>query len=272
LFVVTLVNFKPDPIMKLSVYIVTLNEEERLENTLKAASKVADDILVVDSGSTDRTEEIARKHGARFVFNQWKDISSQKRFAQNQCLHDWVLSLDADEVLSAALIDEINELKKREDVPVTNVYKVKITAIYPGQKKPGMFANHYNLVRLYNRTKATMPDNLILDRVVYGDECSVLQLKKEVYHFSYSSLTKIWYKYNLYSDEQVKAAIATGKGYPKIRLIVELPAQFLRYYILRGQFLHGWWGLIAATTSAYFRFLKVAKYVEYQMLKEKDKP
>ena len=64
--------------MKLSVYIVTLNEEERLENTLNAATRVADDILIVDSGSTDRTEEIARKYGARFAFNKWKDISSQK--------------------------------------------------------------------------------------------------------------------------------------------------------------------------------------------------
>ncbi len=258
--------------MKLSVYIVTLNEEERLENTLRAAAKVADDILVVDSGSTDRTEEIARRHGARFVFNKWKDISSQKRFAQNACVHDWVLSLDADEVLSEKLIAEINDLKRLNDLPDTNVYKVKITACYPGQAKPGIFANHYNLVRLYNRTRVTMPDNLILDRVVLGDGCEVKQLKHEVYHYSYISLTRrSGTKYNLYSDEQVKAAIATGKGYPKIRLIFELPAQFFRYYILRGQFLHGWWGLIAATTSAYFRFLKVAKYVEYQMTKGKEK-
>jgi glycosyltransferase involved in cell wall biosynthesis len=260
-----------DRIMKLSVYIVTLNEEERLENTLKAASQVADDMLVVDSGSTDRTEEIARKYGARFVFHKWKDISSQKRFAQNECHHDWVLSLDADEVLSDPLIEEINDLKRSEENPIVNVYKVKITAVYPGEKKPGIFANHYNLIRLYNRKKATMPDNLILDRVVLDEDCRVKQLKNEVYHFSYISLTKMWYKYNLYSDEQVKAAIATGKRYSKWRLPVELPAQFLRYYILRGQFLHGWWGLISATTSAYFRFLKVAKYVEYQMTRGKGK-
>jgi glycosyltransferase involved in cell wall biosynthesis len=256
--------------MKLSVYIVTLNEEERLENTLKAASQVADDILVVDSGSTDRTEEIARRYAARFVFHKWKDISSQKRFAQNECRHDWVLSLDADEVLSDALIAELNDLKRAEP-PVTDVYQVKITAMYPGQTKPGRFANHYNLVRLYHRRHATMPDNLILDRVVLGESCRVQQLRNQIYHFSYISLTKIWYKYNLYSDEQVKAAIATGKRYSKWRLPVELPAQFLRYYILRGQFLHGWWGLIAATTSAYFRFLKVAKYVEHQMIKGKGK-
>jgi glycosyltransferase involved in cell wall biosynthesis len=256
--------------MKLSVYIVTLNEEERLENTLKAASEVADDILVVDSGSTDRTEEIARKYGARFIFNKWKNISSQKRFAQNECLHDLVLSLDADEVLSEGLITEIEELKKIEEKQSLNAYKIKITAMYPGDKKPRFFANHYNLVRLYNRKKATMPDDLTHDRVVLAEDCRVIQLKNEIYHFSYISLTKIWHKYNSYSDELVKTAIATGKGYSKLRLVFEFPIQFLRYYILRGQFLHGWWGFISAVTSAYFRFLKIAKYIEYQMTKGKD--
>jgi glycosyltransferase involved in cell wall biosynthesis len=257
--------------MKLSVYIVTLNEEERLENTLKAASRVADDLLVVDSGSTDRTEEIALRQGARFVFHQWKNISSQKRFAQNQCLHDWVLSLDADEVLSDELIEEIADLKKSEEIPGVNAYKIRIAAVYPGENKPGRFANRYNLVRLYNRRHATMPDHLTLDRVVLDGDCRVRQLRNEIHHFSYVSLTKIWYKYNLYSDEQVKAAIATGKRYSKWRLPFEMPVQFLRYYILRGQFLHGWWGLISAVTSAYFRFLKIAKYVEHQMIREKGK-
>jgi len=250
--------------MKLSVYIVTLNEEARLENTLKAASRVADDLLVVDSGSSDRTEEIARQYGARFIFNRWKNISSQKQFAQNECLHDWVLSIDADEVLSKGLIEEIQDLKKINEIPNQNTYKVKITAMYPGDKKPRVFANHYDLVRLYNRKKATMQDNLTHDRVVLGADCRVIRLKNEIFHFSYLSLTNIWNKYNSYSDELVKTAIATGKQYSKFRLVFEFPVQFLRYYILKRQCLHGWWGFISAVTSAYFRFLKIAKYIEYR--------
>ena len=257
--------------MKLSVYIITLDEEERLENTLKAAAQVADDILVVDSGSRDGTEEIARKYGARFIFNKWKNISSQKQYAQNACLYDWVLSLDADEVLSLGLIAEIKDIKKIAANSSLNTYKVRITAMYPGDKKPRIFANHYDLVRLYNRTKASMPDNLTHDRVVLGEGCRVSLLRNEIYHYSYISLTKIWYKYNNYSDELVKTAIATGKSYSKLRLIFEFPSQFLRYYILRRQCLHGWWGFISAVTSAYFRFLKIAKYIEYQMTKEKGR-
>ena len=254
--------------MKLSVYIITLNEEERLENTLKAASKVADEILVVDSGSSDHTEEIARRYGARFIFNKWKNISAQKQHAQNECLYDWVLSLDADEVLSEGLIEEIGDIKKIKENSNLNAYKIKITTMYPGDKKPRIFANHYDLVRLYHREKATMPDNLTHDRVVLGEGCRVHPLKNEIYHFSYISLTKIWYKYNNYSDELVKTAIAAGKTYSKFRLIFEFPSQFLRYYILRGQCFHGWWGFISSVTSAYFRFLKIAKYIEYRMTKK----
>jgi len=266
----TSANYAQGQVMKLSVYIVTLNEEERLENTLKAASEVADEIVVVDSGSTDRTEEIARKYGARFSFHQWKNISSQKRYAQNECRHDWVLSLDADEVLSEALIREIKALKETQESASQNAYKIRITAMYPSDKKPRFFANHYNLVRLYNRKSATMPDDLTHDRVVLAKDCRVIQLRNEIHHFSYISLTKLWNKYNSYSDELLKTSIATGKSYSRLRLVFEFPAQFLRYYILRGQFLHGWWGFISAVTSAYFRFLKVAKYVEYRMTKGKD--
>ena len=255
--------------MKLSVYIVTLNEEERLEDTLKAASGVADDLVVVDSGSTDRTGEIARKYGARFVFNPWKNISSQKQFAQNECLHDWVLSLDADEVLSEGLIAEIRDLKNIQEHPDRNAYRIKITAMYPGDKKPRLFANYYDLVRLYNRKSATMEDNLTRDRVVLGEGCRVLRLNNEIYHYSYLSLTSVWKKYNSYSDELVKTAIATGKKYSKTRLVFEFPVQFLRYYILRRQCFHGWWGFISAVTSAYFRFLKIAKYIEYQQTRKK---
>ena len=257
--------------MKLSVYIVTLNEEERLVNTLKAASKIADDIVVVDSGSTDRTEEIARQYGARFVFHKWRNISSQKHFAQNLCLHDWVLSLDADEVLSDALIGEIGQLKKTADPSTLNAYKIKITAMYPGDKKPRYFANHYNLVRLYHRKTANMPDDLTHDRVIVEQGCRITPLKHEILHYSYISLTKLWTKYNAYSDELITTAIATGRRYSKLRLIFEFPVQFLRYYILRGQFLHGRWGFISAVTSAYFRFLKIAKYIEYQATTGKAK-
>ncbi len=245
--------------MKLSVYIVTLNEIGRLERTIHAAQQVADEVVVVDSGSTDGTTELAKNLGARVVYHRWKNISAQKQFAQNQCHHDWVLSLDADEVLSEELIKEIKELKKD---PKYQAYKIRIGDMFPGFKKPSRLAPKYNLVRLYNRQTSTMPDDLTHDRVKVDRNVEIGQLKGIIYHYSYLSLHQTWIKYNLYTDELVKTALIQQKKYSKIRLFTEFPRQFFIYYLIRRQIFNGVWGFIMATTLAYFRFLKIAKYFE----------
>lgn len=245
--------------MKLSVYIVTLNEAERLPRTIEAALQVADDIVVVDCGSSDGTVEIAEQLGARVIFHAWKNISSQKQFAQTQCRYDWVLSLDADEVLSPDLIKEINRVKEE---PRHQAYKVRIGDMFPGFKRPRRLAKKYNLVRLYDRRLSSMPDDLTHDRVRVGETVSVGQLKGLVHHYSYLTLHQTWVKYNLYTDELVKTALVKGKKYSRLRLVTEFPRQFFIYYIVRRQIFNGLWGLVMATTLAYFRFLKIAKYFE----------
>ncbi|HCU58363.1 MAG TPA: glycosyltransferase family 2 protein [Alphaproteobacteria bacterium] len=252
--------------IKISAYIVTLNEEARLDRTLKAVSKIADEIIVVDSGSTDKTKEIALKNKAQFIFHKWKNISSQKNFAQNKCKNDWVISLDSDEVLSDDLIAEIKEIKKN---PTADAYKVKICDILPGDKKPRLLAKTYNQVRLYNRKKANMPDDLTHDRVVLGDNCSVLQLKSKIWHYSYVSLTQLWFKLNMYTDELVQVALKKNKKYSKLRLYTEMPRQFLFYYFIRRYCMYGTCGFWMATSYAYFRFLKIAKWFEWQALHKK---
>ncbi len=249
--------------IKLSAYIVTLNEQERLGRTLEALQQVADEIVIVDSGSTDKTQEIAQQYKTRFLFHKWKNISSQKHYAQEQCQNTWVLSLDADEVLSPELIKEIQQIKKN---PTADAYRVRIGDMFPGFKKPRKWTRKYNLVRLYNRQKATMPDDLTHDRVVRFCGCQVEQLKNEIYHYSYLSLSQTWYKYNMYTDELVKTALATGKSYSRIRLMTEFPYQFFRYYFIRRYIFNGSWGLVMAITLAYFRFLKISKIFEYKML------
>ncbi len=245
--------------MKLSVYIVTLNEAQRLPRTVRAAATVADEIVVVDSGSSDGTVDIAKQLGARVLYHPWKNISAQKQFAQNQCTYDWVLSLDADEVLSPALVREIQKIKEQ---PTYWAYKVRIGDMFPGFKKPRRFAQKYNLVRLYDRRLSTMPDDLTHDRVEVGKNVSVGQLKGIVHHYSYLTLYQTWIKYNLYTDELVKTALVKGKKYSVFRLVTEFPRQFFIYYFVRRHIFNGMWGMIMATTLAYFRFLKIAKYFE----------
>lgn len=249
--------------VKISAYIVTLNEEKRLGKTLQALKKVADEIFVIDSGSTDKTQEIAEKYGAKFLFHKWKNISAQKHYGQELCHNDWVLSLDADEVLSPELIAEIKEKMKN---PAADAYRIKICDMLPGDKKPRLFAKTYNQVRLYNRKKSNMPDDLTNDRVVIGEGAVVEQLESKVFHYSYISLTQTWFKLNMYTDELVKTAVEQGRKYSKLRLYTEFPRQFLVYYFKKRYFLYGTCGFWMATTYAYFRFLKIAKWFEWKAL------
>lgn len=249
--------------VKISAYIVTLNEEKRLGKTLQALKEVADEIFVIDSGSTDKTQEISEKYGANFLFHKWKNISAQKHYGQELCHNDWVLSLDADEVLSPELIAEIKEKMKN---PTADAYKMKICDMLPGDKKPRLLAKTYNQVRLYNRKKSNMPDDLTNDRVVVGKDAVVEQLQAKVFHYSYISLTQTWFKLNMYTDELVKTAVEQGRKYSKLRLYTEFPRQFLIYYFKKRYFLYGTCGFWMATTYAYFRFLKIAKWFEWRAL------
>lgn len=249
--------------VKISAYIVTLNEEKRLGKTLQTLKEVADEIFVIDSGSTDKTQEIAEKYGTNFLFHKWKNISAQKHYGQELCHNDWVLSLDADEVLSPELIAEIKEKMKN---PTADAYKMKICDMLPGDKKPRLLAKTYNQVRLYNRKKSNMPDDLTNDRVVVGKDAVVEQLQAKVFHYSYISLTQTWFKLNMYTDELVKTAVEQGRKYSKLRLYTEFPRQFLIYYFKKRYFLYGTCGFWMATTYAYFRFLKIAKWFEWRAL------
>ena len=252
--------------VKISAYIVTLNEEKRLGRTLQALKQVADEIFVIDSGSTDKTKEIALENGAEFLFHEWKNISSQKHFGQELCHNDWVLSLDADEVLSPELIAEIKAEMKN---PSADGYIIKIRDMLPGDKKPRLFARTYSdLVRLYNRKKCNMPDDLTNDRVVVSDGAVIKKLNNIIYHYSYVSLTQIWFKLNMYTDELVKTAVEQGRYYTRLRLYTEFPRQFLIYYFKKRYFLYGTCGFWMATTYAYFRFLKIAKWFEWRALNQ----
>lgn len=255
--------------MQLSVYIVTLNEEARLSQTLTQAAKIADEILIVDSGSTDKTLDIASSFKAKIIAHEWISYCDQKHFAEQQCSNDWVLMLDADEVLSDALIDEIKELKKS---PNFQAYKIKIINMFATDRQPRRFAQCFNPVRLYNRQFASMPPNLYnKDRVKVAEEQKIGQLKNPIHHFCLLSIEQATAKYNLHSSELVKTLVSEKRKLSKLRLATELPRQFLHYYFGKRYFLLGIQGFIQASILAHFRFLKLAKYYEYLEIEKTEK-
>lgn len=253
---------------KLSVYMVTLNEEKRLPRTLEALCKVADEIVVVDAGSGDRTQEIARSFGAQVYFREWDNYSAQKAYAEKLCSGDWLMNVDADEELCEELCQEIREAIGKDEA---DAYRIHIADVYPGHRRPNRWVKHFNVVRLYRRGFARMGETYDNDRVQFiRPDVRVGQLYHLVSHHSFISIDQIVRKYNHYTNQQIEAAVERGKRYSPWRMVLAVGLNFLRYFILHRQFLYGFWGYVNAMNLSYLRFLKFAKYYEYECNKSEQ--
>lgn len=251
----------------LSVYLVVKNEERRLERTLRAVRPLADEIVVVDSGSTDRTLEIARRLADKVTFREWTYIADQKHYGESLCTNDWLMTLDADEVVGEQLAEEIRKWKADDDESV-KAFRIYVADMFPGEVRPKRWTRRYNDIRLYHSDFATMPaDAMTDDRVVTKQPIPVGQFKGDVEHYSYQTLSKVIAKINEYTDVQVRVMRERGKRYCACRLLVEFPVQFLRYYFYRRFFTHGLIGALTAGTAALLRWVKIAKFIESERLK-----
>lgn len=249
------------PQVPISIFIVTMNEADRIGRTIQAIKSLSSDIVVVDSGSTDGTQEIAAGLGARVIKNAWPGYGAQKCFAQDQCQHEWVLNLDADEVVTPKLRNEIQSLFS-SDGPSADAYAVRIVDVIPGDSSPRIFAYHYNRIRLYRRERGRFSLSTVHDVVQMQQGASTVQLNGEIYHFSIRSLGEQISKLNAYTDAQVVDLISRGAALSGWRLWLEFPAAFVKAYLLRRHFMGGGYGFLIAMNYAFFRHLRVAKYYE----------
>lgn len=253
--------------LPLSVYYITQDEELRLPESLAKVSGWADEIIVVDSGSTDRTREIAEASGARFVHNEWQGFACQKAFAASLCRNDWVLDLDADEVLSDELVSNIRELfSKPIDSDIAG-FRMRWVLSQPDPRHPFRHDKSKKILRLYNRTKAMIEaekdSNNDRPQVKAG---RILDLKGDVLHRTLISLQQMERKYCQLSTEQARFLAEKGRKISSARLFVEFPVKFLKYYLVHRQILNGWFGLSVAITAANRNFMRLAKARELQML------
>jgi glycosyltransferase involved in cell wall biosynthesis len=239
--------------MPLSITIITRNAASQLERCL-ASVAFAEEVIVVDSGSTDGTVELASRHGARVVRKEWLGFGAQKQFAVDAASHEWVLCVDADERLSPELRESIvAELK----APRGFVYAVPRRNRFLGRwLKHGEGYPDWN-VRLFHRGHAHWNSEPVHEKIVTASP--VLRLWGDLLHESAETLEKYLDKQNRYTSLQAESLRAAGRRANVLQLVLSPLLRFIKFYLLRLGFLDGVPGLVHVTIGCMNSFNKYAK-------------
>ncbi len=240
--------------MKISATIVTLNEERHIARVIESL-RCVEEILVVDSGSTDRTREIARRLGARVIEEPWRGFAAQKNFASACAANDWILSLDADEALTEELEAEILALKL--DGPRYDGYSMPRLAQYLGRwiLHGGWYPDRK--IRLFHRQRGAWQGEYVHESVRVNG--TVGALDGNLQHFTCDSLSAHLRTLDRYTTLAARELTARNAQVPIRRLLLDPAWTFARTYFIRRGFLDGPQGLAIAWMAALYTFLKYAK-------------
>jgi (heptosyl)LPS beta-1,4-glucosyltransferase len=244
---------------KVSVTIITLNEAEHIAAAIDSASW-ADEIVLVDSGSSDGTLDIARTKGVTVLCRNWSGYIDQKNFAAERASYDWIFSLDADERISSALAEEIRSVTAHD--PPLRGYRVPRVTYHLGRwiRTTDFYPDYQT--RLYDRRAARWRGKYVHESLAVDG--AVGRLRHELQHYSYRDLRDHLDRINDYTTLAARQMHEGGKRARPFDLLVHPPAAFLRNYLLRRGFLDGATGLTISAMNAFAVFLKFAKLWELQ--------
>lgn len=240
--------------LQLSVVIITFNEELNIKRCLESIQGIADDIVVVDSFSKDKTEEICKNFNVRFIQRKWEGYSNTKNFANDQAQHNWILSLDADEALSEELKKSILELKKKSSA---GTYKFNRLTNYCGKwiKHCGWYPD--TKTRIFDKRTANWQGK-IHEQLIFSGSPAVL-LKGDCLHYSYYTLDQHYRQSDKFSTLAAQSLFEKGKRASIIKLWFSPVVKFFNDYLLKLGFLDGTAGYIICKISAYTTYLKYKK-------------
>ena len=246
--------------MKLTVTVITYNESAHIAAALESVSW-ADEIIVVDSGSTDGTADIARGKATRVYTREWRGYSDQKNFAADQATYDWVLSVDADERVTPDLGAEIRALLQRG--PEAGGYRIRRVSYYLGRwiRSTDWFPDYQ--LRLYDRRAGRWNGMRIHEsfRLASG---APLKLQGELEHYAYRDISHHLQKIDAYTTLMAEQMYEGGRRTNPFALALHPWFAFVRNYVLRAGFKDGTVGFVISLLNSYYVFLKLAKLWELQ--------
>jgi glycosyltransferase involved in cell wall biosynthesis len=241
---------------KLSVTIVALDEERNIGRCLSSV-EWADEIVVVDTGSTDRTVDICKDHGCRVITSKWLGFGPTKRLAVESVSNEWVLSIDADEEVSPELKSSIREVLAD---PKSAGYRIKRTSFYMNTRiKHGGWNRDYPL-RLFSRAHGNFNSKLVHESVVVDG--AVERIEAPLVHYTYPTIESHIAKINRYAELGAQELLDAGESATILSAVLRGAVKFIKMYIVRLGFMDGRPGFVLASNSAFGVYLKYLKLWE----------
>ncbi len=250
--------------MQISAVIIAFNEEDKIAEAIKSVAW-ADEILVVDSESTDRTREISERLGAKVFVKKWEGFSKQKQFAADRAAHDWVFSLDADERVSEKLKEEILRSKVSDKNNLADGYRIPRLSFYMNRpiRNGGWYPDWQ--MRFFDRRKGKWKDVLIHESFEMANDARIENLKSDILHYSVEDVSHHHLMIGTrYAPLAARQMFERGKRASKLKIFTAGATAFMQTYFLKGGFLDGLAGFAIARFAAHHAFLKYLLLWELQ--------
>jgi glycosyltransferase involved in cell wall biosynthesis len=248
---------KPPPTTSkfaVSAVIITYNEVKNLARTLSQLSW-CDEIIVVDSFSTDGTERIARKMGCKVIQRAFESYGEQKSFAISKSGNDWVLCLDADEYMTAELVEEIKqELLHIEN---TQAFAFPSNLVFRNQRFRFGRESKRMVVKLFNRNSCHVSADRVHERIMVNG--GIKNLEGRLLHYSYRDITQYFVKFDRYTEWCAEKYYLEGKRKSLSVILISLPYYFIRYYLADRNILNGMNGFYWSALMSFYHFVKYLK-------------
>lgn len=243
-----------------------MNEERMIAEVITSVIIVADEVILVDSGSTDKTIEIAESLGVKIIEQPWLGNGPQKRVGEESCSYDWLLDLDADEVLSEELAAQINNWKNKpsKDDEILSLPLITV----PPFGKTWKYSSISRRNKIYNKRYNRIPDHKAWDQLQITNQDKIIKLTGPLYHYSFPNVAHMIGKLNKTSSSRANNGKLKKYHSVVLRVLLAYPVYFCKHYFLRGLWRQGLYGFVVSNIAAQARWWRDIKMLEIHFKKQ----